>query len=406
MKPCGLLGERLSHSFSPLIHSRLGNYEYRLFPTPKEELDDFLKGDTFGNLNVTMPYKKDVIPYCKELSPLATRIGSVNTIKRKADGLYGYNTDYYGFCYMLQVGKIHVKDQTCAVIGAGGAAKTVCVALQDLGAKNVTVVSHAMNTPAFIQSIADHTIVVNTSPVGMYPNNGCSPVDLKQFHQLRGVADLIFNPLKTALLLQAEALGVPCVGGLPMLVAQAKRAAEIFEDRVLDDGIIPEIQKEITTLCETVCLVGMPGSGKSTLGKMLAQALGKPFLDTDAMVEEKAGKKISAIFAEDGEDVFRYLETQALAEATRTSGAVVATGGGIVKRLENYPYLKQNGRVILLLRDIETLPSRGRPLSSSPQAIQALYWERKPLYEQVADVTICNDGTPEESLRKILQKLI
>lgn len=405
MKPYGLLGEKLGHSFSPLIHSRFGDYEYRLFPTPREELESFLKSGSFGNLNVTMPYKKDVIPYCKELSPLAKRIGSVNTIKVKEDGLYGYNTDYYGFCYMLSLGKIPVKGEKCAVIGSGGVSSTVCTALEDLGAARITVVTEALNTPAYIDTISDHTIVVNTSPVGMFPKNGRSPVDLAQFKQLKGVADLIFNPLKTAFMLQAEALGVPCVGGLPMLVAQAKRAAEIFEDVVIDDALVEPVHKEIHDLCETICLIGMPGSGKSTLGRMLAEALGKKFIDTDVRIEELAGKTIPEIFAEDGEDVFRALETKALAEATATSGAVVATGGGIVKRPENHSLLKQNGRVILVERSLKELATGGRPLSSSGEALEKLYKERQPLYLALADVTVENRKSPAEAVSEILESL-
>ena len=405
MKPYGLLGEKLGHSFSPLIHSRFGDYEYRLFPTPREELECFLKSCSFGNLNVTMPYKKEVIPYCKELSPLAREIGSVNTIKVKDEELYGYNTDYYGFCYMLSVGNIPVKGEKCAVIGNGGVAPTVCKALRDLGAKQVTVVTRAMNTPAFIESISDHTIVVNTSPVGMYPNNGMSPVDLTRFTALKGVADLIYNPLKTAFMLQAEELNVPCVGGLPMLVAQAKRAAEIFEDKVIDEDSIPPVTKEIHDLCETICLIGMPGSGKSTLGRLLAQALGKQFVDTDELIVEIAGKTIPQIFSEDGEDTFRALETQALSEATAKSSCVIATGGGVVKRTENHPLLKQNGRIILVERKLEELSTGGRPLSSSKEAVLKLYEERQPIYEALADVVLHNDKSPEEGITELLGKL-
>lgn len=405
MKPYGLLGEKLGHSFSPLIHSRFGDYEYSLFPTPREELECFLKSGSFGNLNVTMPYKKEVIPYCKELSPLAREIGSVNTIKVKDQELYGYNTDYYGFCYMLSVGNIPVKGEKCAVIGNGGVAPTVCKALRDLGAKQVTVVTRAMNTPAFIESISDHTIVVNTSPVGMYPNNGMSPMDLTRFTALKGVADLIYNPLKTAFMLQAEELNVPCVGGLPMLVAQAKRAAEIFEDKVIDEVSIPPVTKEVHDLCETICLIGMPGSGKSTLGRLLAQALGKQFVDTDELIVEMAGKTIPQIFSEDGEDTFRALETHALSAATARSSCVIATGGGVVKRTENHPLLKQNGRIILVERKLEELSTGGRPLSSSKEAVLKLYEERQPIYEALADVVLHNDKSPEEGITELLSKL-
>ncbi len=405
MKPFGLLGEKLGHSFSPLIHSRFGNYEYRLFPTPKEELGAFLTSGSFGNLNVTIPYKKAVIPYCKSLSPLAEEIGSVNTVKVKDGELFGFNTDYYGFCYMLAEGNISVSGEKCAVIGNGGVAPTVCKALKDLGAREITVVTRALNNPEFIETIADHTVVVNTSPVGMYPNNGQSPVNLRQFKALKGVADLIYNPLKTALMLQAEQLGVPCVGGLPMLVAQAKQASEIFQDVKIDDDKIAPVHKEIHDLCETLCLIGMPGSGKSTLGKLLAESLGKQFVDTDELIIEMAGKSIPEIFAEDGEDAFRALETRALAEATAKSGYVVATGGGVVKRAENHPLLKQNGRIILVERGLDELSTGGRPLSSSREALEKLYKERQPLYEALADIVVHNDKSPKEGITELLEKL-
>ena len=405
MKPYGLLGEKLGHSFSPLIHSRLGNYEYRLFPTPKEELEAFLVGGSFGNLNVTMPYKKAVIPYCKSLSPLAKRLGSVNTIKVTDEGLMGYNTDYYGFAHMLSRGNIPVLGEKCAVIGSGGVSPTVCAVLEDLGAEKITVVSHKMNTPTFIETIADHTVVVNTSPVGMFPVGGESPVDLRQFHSLRGVADLIYNPLKTALMLQAESLGVPCVGGLSMLVAQAKQAAEIFEDKSLDDGIIDAVTGELVGLCETVCLIGMPGSGKTTIGKLLAEALGKEFVDTDEEIVRIAGKSIPEIFREDGEDAFRRLETKVLAEVTAKSGRVISTGGGAVVRTENHNLLRQNGRIVLVARGLDALSTAGRPLSSSEDALRRLYEERQPIYLSLADVVVQNAKSPAEAVMALLEEL-
>lgn len=405
MKPYGLLGEKLGHSFSPLIHSRLGEYEYRLFPTPKEELDAFLTGGSFAGLNVTMPYKKAVIPYCKELSPLAKRLGSVNTLKVTHEGLMGYNTDYYGFAHMLSRGNIPVVGEKCAVIGSGGVSPTVCAVLEDLGAERITVVSHKMNTPAFIETIADHTVVVNTSPVGMFPMGGVSPVDLRQFHSLRGVADLIYNPLKTALLLQAEELGVPRVGGLSMLVAQAKQAAEIFEDKGLDDGIIDTVTRELGGLCETICLIGMPGSGKTTIGKLLAKKLGKEFIDTDEEIARAAGKSIPEIFSEDGEDAFRRLETKVLEEATAKSGRVIATGGGAVVRPENRNLLKQNGRIVLVERGLDALSTEGRPLSSSEDALRRLYEERQPIYRSLADIVVQNAKSPAEAVTALLEEL-
>ena len=406
MKPFGLLGEKLGHSFSPLIHARFGSYEYRLFETPRDGLEDFLRSGSFAGLNVTIPYKKAVIPFCETLSPLAQRIGSVNTVTVDAEGkLHGYNTDYFGFCRMLEEAKISVADEHCVVIGAGGASATVCVALQDLGAREITVVSHKENTPEKIASLCDAGILVNTSPEGMFPNNGKSPVDLTLLPALRGVADLIFNPLKTALLLQAESLGIPCAGGLTMLTAQAKQASELFQGKQIPDARIAIVTREIRQKCENIILVGMPGCGKSVIGGKLARRLGKPFVDTDAEILRRAGKSIPEIFADEGEEAFRQLETQVLADVTARSGCVIATGGGVVTRPENHPLLRQNGRVVFIERPVELLSRKGRPLSSSEDAVRKLYEDRLPLYTAVADLRVRNTRSVPQALAALLRKL-
>lgn len=406
MKPYGLLGEKLGHSFSPLIHSRFGSYEYRLFEIPREGLEAFLKSGTFAGLNVTIPYKKAVIPFCDTLSPLAERIGSVNTVTVDDEGkLHGYNTDYFGFCRMLEEARISVAGEHCVVIGAGGASATVCVALQDLGAREITVVTHKENTPERIASLADAGILVNTSPEGMFPNNGKSPVDLTLLPSLRGVADLIFNPLKTALLLQAESLGIPCAGGLTMLTAQAKQASELFQGKQIPVARIDPVTREIRRQCENILFVGMPGCGKSSVGSRVAHQLNKPFIDTDTEIERRAGKSIPEIFASEGEEAFRQLETQVLADVTSRSGCVIATGGGVVTREENLPLLRQNGRVIFLERPVELLSRKGRPLSSSEEAVRQLYRERFPLYVAVSDLRIRNTRSIPGAVSSILRQL-
>lgn len=406
MKTYGLLGEKLGHSFSPLIHSRLGGYAYRLFEVQREELGNFLRSGSFAGLNVTIPYKKEVIPFCETLSPLAQRIGSVNTVTVDAQGkLHGHNTDYFGFCRMLEEAKINVAGKHCVVIGAGGASATVCVALEDLGASRITVVTHKENTPERIASLSDAGILVNTSPVGMYPNNGQSPVDLALLPSLKGVADLIFNPLKTALMLQAEALGIPCAGGLTMLTAQAKQASELFQDKRIPDIRIPAITREIRRQCENIVFVGMPGCGKSVIGSRVARRLGKPFVDTDAEIAIRAGKPIPQIFEQEGEEAFRRLETQVLADVTSRSGCVIATGGGAVTRPENHPLLKQNGRIVFLERPVELLSRKGRPLSSSEEAVRRLYAERLPLYLAVSNLRVRNVRSVPDAVSHTLQML-
>lgn len=405
-KTYGLLGEKLGHSFSPLIHSRFGSYGYRLFEVPRDGLEDFLRSGAFAGLNVTIPYKKAVIPFCKTLSPLAERIGSVNTVTVDEDGgLHGYNTDYFGFRRMLEEARLSVAGEHCVVIGAGGASATVCVALQDMGAKRITVVSHKENTPERIASLADAGLLVNTSPEGMYPNNGKSPVDLALLPSLHGVADLIFNPLKTALLLQAEALGIPCAGGLTMLVAQAKQASELFTGKSIADGRISAVTQEIRRKCENIVLVGMPGCGKSVVGSRVAQRLGKPFVDIDCEIERRTGKPIPEMFAQEGEEAFRRLETQVLADVTARSGCVIATGGGAVTRTENLPLLRQNGRVVFLERPVELLSRKGRPLSSSEEAVKRLYEERFPLYVSVADLRVRNVRGIPQAVAAVLHAL-
>lgn len=406
MKPYGLLGEKLGHSFSPLIHSRLGAYEYRLLEVPRDGLEAFLRSGSFAGLNVTIPYKKEVIPFCETLSPLAARIGSVNTVTVDAEGrLHGYNTDYFGFCRMLEEAHIQVAEEHCVVIGAGGASATVCAALQDLGARQVTVVTHKENTPEKIASLSDAGMLVNTSPVGMFPHNGESPVDLTLLPSLRGVADLIFNPLKTALMLQAEALGIPCAGGLTMLTAQAKQASELFQGKRISDSRIPVITREIRRQCENIVFVGMPGCGKSVIGSRVAKRLQKPFVDTDAEIELRAGKPIPQIFEQDGEEAFRRLETQVLADVTSRSGCVIATGGGVVTRPENHPLLKQNGRIVFLERPVELLSRKGRPLSSSEEAVRKLYAERLPLYLAVSDLRVRNTRGISNAVAFVLRTL-
>ncbi|MGM9661825.1 MAG: shikimate kinase [Oscillospiraceae bacterium] len=401
---CGLLGEKLGHSYSPAIHAMLGDYEYWLYEKSPEELADFLKNGEFQGLNVTIPYKKTVLPYCAELSDAARRIGSVNTLVRRADGsLYGDNTDAFGFAGMVKKSGVEAAGKKAVVLGSGGASVTVCDVLRRLGAASVTVISRrGEDNYENLSRHADAEILVNTTPVGMYPNNGAAAVDLAAFPRCEAVLDIIYNPARTALLLQAERLGIPHAGGLYMLVAQAKRSAELFLSRPIDDGEIGRIEGVLSRSMQNVVLVGMPGCGKSTLAARLGEALGREVLDADAEIEKAAGMPIPEIFRRYGEEEFRRRETETLAALGKRSGAVIATGGGAVLREENYPLLHQNGLIFWVQREIDRLPKEGRPVSLKSD-LNTLYETRRPRYQRFADYETDNNGSVQEAARQILE---
>ena len=405
MMRCGLLGEKLGHSYSPAIHAQLADYTYGLYEVAPEDLPAFLTGGDFDALNVTIPYKKAVIPYCAELSPIAQKLGSVNVLVRRADGtLYGDNADAFGFEYLVRHSGIDVAGQKALVLGNGGASATIQAVLGN-GSRRapLTVIRHGLDADNLDRRFR-RAVIVNTTPVGMYPNTGRAAVDLRQFPQCAGVLDIVYNPARTALLLQAESLCIPCAGGLCMLVAQAKRSCEVFTDTVIDDAEILRIHRLLRQEMENIVLIGMPGSGKSTIAALLAERLHRPVLDSDAQVVETAGMSIPDIFAAGGEDAFRARETAALAELGKRSGAVLATGGGSICREENYPLLHQNGTIFWLRRDLALLPKDGRPISQRSD-LAALYAQRAPLYARFADAVSDNNGTPEETVRKILEVL-
>ena len=398
---CGLLGAKLGHSYSPQIHSHLGSYSYVLLERSLEELDVFLKNTDFSGLNVTIPYKSTVIPYCAELSPVAARLGAVNTIVRRPDGsLIGHNTDYFGFDTMLCSSGLDVSGKKVLVLGTGGTSKTAVAVLQDHGAQVVTISRTGENNYSNLHLHKDASVIVNTTPVGMYPNTGVSPVSLDDFPALLGVLDVIYNPARTQLLLDAEKRGLVAVNGLLMLVAQAKESAQWFTGSAIADSKIGEIHRILKNQMENILLIGMPGSGKSTVGKLLAERLGKEFVDADEKIVEKAGCSIPEIFANQGEAGFRALETQVLSEIGKMSGKVIATGGGCVTREENYPLLHQNGTIFWLERAISDLPTEGRPLSRA-DSLGEMYRIRKPMYDRFADHKVCNHGTPDMAAEKI-----
>lgn len=402
----GLLGEKLSHSFSPQIHGLLADYDYRLVSLPPEQLSAFLQEKDFLGLNVTIPYKKAVIPYLNELSPIARRIGAVNTIANRGGKLYGDNTDYAGLRHAIHRAGIALVDRKVLILGSGGTSRTAQAVAEDLGAREIVVISRAgEHHYGNLARHADAEVILNTTPVGMFPNNGAAPLSLAQFPNLTGVVDVVYNPLKTALLLEAEALGLPFVNGLPMLVAQAKAACEIFLQKQIPEKRTEQILKILQAQLRSIAFIGMPGSGKTTLGQLLAQKLGREFIDSDDVIAASAGKTVPEIFAEEGEAGFRARERAALCALTKRPGIVLSVGGGAILAEENRRALRQNAAVVLLRRNLENLPLEGRPLSKSPEALRQLYEVRMPLYQATCDFVVDNDGAPEQTLEQILSYL-
>ena len=404
-KQYGLLGRTLGHSFSPRIHQLLGGYDYRLFEKEPEELEAFLTAGDFAGLNVTIPYKRSVIPFCQELTDQARRIGSVNTIVRRPDGtLLGHNTDYEGFLYMVRSAGVDPAGKKALVLGSGGASLTVRTALADLGAAEVVVISRT--GPDNYQNLDRHRdarLIVNATPVGMYPDTESCLLDLDRFPACEAVLDLIYNPARTQLLLEGEKRGMMVANGLGMLVAQARGSAQLFLGRDIPDGRVAEITRRLEGETRNILLIGMPGCGKSTVGRALARTLSRPLADLDEEIAARAGMFIPEIFAGQGEEAFRRLEHQVLLDAARKSGTVIACGGGIVTRPENFDPMRRNSAVVFLRRDLKLLPSVGRPLSQR-DGPEKLYRQRKPLYEKAADFAVDNI-TVEGAVTEIIRRL-
>lgn len=403
---CGLLGRKLGHSYSPQIHASLGEYEYRLFEQEPEALERFLRSENYTGLNVTIPYKKAVASFCDVLSPVAKRLGAVNTVVKDQDGkLIGHNTDYFGFMSMVKKSGLNLNGKKVVILGSGGASATVVAVTLDLGGFPIVISRTGENNYQNLYRHADASILVNATPVGMYPNNGCTPIDLNTFPHLEGVLDLIYNPAHTILLQDAKERNLISLNGLYMLVAQAKESAEWFTGSTIDDGIIEEIYNHFQFSMENILLIGMPGSGKSTLGKILAKRLSRPFFDTDEEIVRLADKPIPEIFKEQGETGFRKLETQVLTELCKKSGTIIATGGGCVTVRENIPILSQNSVVVWLKRDLEQLPTEGRPLSLNAD-LQRMYEVRRPLYINCADIQVNNDDTVDAVAKRIIDAIM
>ncbi len=407
MDRCGLLGEKLGHSFSPSIHKYLGNYPYDLIELAPEALPEFLSRGEFCGLNVTIPYKKTVLPYLKTLSPRAARLGSVNTIGKNPDGsLWGDNTDWDGFSYLLSASGLDtsLKGKKALVLGSGGASVTVRAVLEEAGANVIIISRSGPDHYGNLSRHADAYLLVNTTPLGMYPNNGAAALSLKELPHLQAVIDVIYNPLRTALLLEAEALGIPAINGLGMLVAQAAASAKLWgfcsDAEAQTKRILPLLQREK----ENIILIGMPGSGKTTQARLLGKVLHRPVFDSDQEIEKELGMRIPDFFASQGEAAFRQVETRVLARLGAMSGIILSTGGGAVTRAENYPLLHQNGTILWIRRALDQLSTKGRPLSQS-RDVGDLYRERAQAYAHFADHAMDSQAKKSETLRRILEVL-
>ncbi|MDO4869773.1 MAG: shikimate kinase [Bacillota bacterium] len=404
----GLLGHPLGHSFSPQVHGAFGRYDFGLYDVEAEELDDFLNKGSFKGITITMPYKKAVIPYCADISYTAHSAGSVNTIVRdEHNKLHGHNTDYHGLKYLIESEGFDIAGAKALVLGNGGVAGTVRKVLEDMGAESVVTVSRKSeeNNYENISRHYDADIIVNATPLGMFPENGGKAVDVKMFRQCRGVIDLIYNPLKTELILEAEDAGIKAAGGIKMLVAQAARACELFTADPVSAEETADACNRIIRMAQTISLIGMPGCGKSAVGKELADITEKRFIDLDDYITERTGRTPEQIIREDGEDAFRMVETDLLFAVSKSTGLVIAAGGGIVTREENKHLLRQNGPVVYIKRDLEKLDTAGRPLTED-RGVRTLFDERKDAYESWNDLTYLNDADrPREAALKIAKML-
>ena len=405
----GLIGEKLGHSFSKIIHEKIADYTYELKEISKGNLDGFMKAKNFRCINVTIPYKEAVMPYLDYVDPAAKAIGAVNTIVNRDGKLYGYNTDFYGMKLMIERKGFDIKDSKVLILGSGGTAKTSKAVSEALGAKEIITVSRSgdVNYDNVVTLHPDADFIINTTPCGMYPDNDTYAIDPVRFPSLKGVIDAVYNPLKTTLIQKGEELGIKGVTGLYMLVAQAVVAYCLFMDN--DDidtkKITDEIYAEMIKEKQNIVLIGMPGSGKSTIGKALADKLGRNFIDTDDVITEKYGV-ISDIFVQNGEAYFRDIESQTVKEVSKKGSIVIATGGGAILRQENVRALRQNGVLFFLNRPLEDIiPTADRPLSSDIESLRKRFEERYPIYKATGDFEIAIDGKIENAVNRITECL-
>ena len=408
----GCIAKKLGHSFSAEIHSLIGGYDYRLREVAEDELDSFMKARDFIGINVTIPYKKDVIPYLFEMNDIASRIGSVNTVVNRSGKLYGYNTDYFGLKALIAHAKISLDGRTVLILGTGGTSVMAQCVASDLGAKEIKAVSRRPADGVITyreaeENYHDAEIIINTTPVGMFPENYAAPIDISRFERLEGVVDAVFNPLRTPLVLSAEKRGIKAEGGLYMLVAQAVYASEIFRDVSIPKTEIDRIFREVLHMKENIALTGMPACGKSAAGRFIAEKLGRELVDTDDEIVRRTGKEITEIFAELGEEGFRDIETEVIKDVCKRSGIVISTGGGAILRDENVDALRQNCKVFFLDRDPDWLtPTADRPTASDRAAIRKRYDERHERYISTADEVIIPADGAEINAKTVIERFL
>jgi shikimate dehydrogenase len=429
MSQYGLIGEKLGHSFSPAIHKQLWGADYELMPTPRDQIDAFFRDRNFSGINVTIPYKQIACAACEHVDPKAQAIGAVNTVVNRNGELYGYNTDYDGFLYCARRAGICFTGKKVLILGSGGTSLTARTAVADAGASEIVIISRSLpadqgeaaaspvqagithKCPLSYDTYSnlallhrDAQVIVNTTPVGMFPNNYASPVDISLFPQLSGVIDVIFNPGTTMLVYQAKKSGIPATCGLPMLVAQAAYAATHFTGRTFTEEEIETVYRSIHCETTNLVLIGMPGCGKTTMGKKLAAQLKRELVDIDAMIVEQEGRSIPDIFAQDGEEYFRTRETEAVKEAGKRTGVIISCGGGLPMREENHYPLQQNGRIYFLNRKLDCLATGGRPLSANRNDLPQMYERRCPVYRSLCDCELSViEGNPYRAVKKILE---
>ena len=409
MKQYGCIGKKLTRSFSKEIHAKLADYDYELIELTEEEIAPFFDNKDFAAINVTIPYKQTVIPYLDSISPIAQRIGAVNTIVNKDGKLYGYNTDYYGMKALVERVGIDLNGRKVLILGTGGTSKTAQVLAADLGAGEVLTVSRK-KTEAYItyeEAVCDHSdaqVIINTTPSGMYPNCEDRPIDLSCFPRLEGLIDAVYNPLRTNLVLDAQERGIKAEGGLYMLVMQAVVAVEHFLNTAIPKETADQVFASIYASKENIVLTGMPGSGKSTVGKLL-ELEGFSFIDTDEEIEKRYGCSICDLIKEKGEPYFRDLETEVIREVSSNSCRIISTGGGAILREGNFRYLKRNGRLYFLNAELSRLQAtNSRPLSDTVEKLKRLYMERMPVYQKSADVVVPDLAEPQEEAKYITTK--